>query len=147
MSWIDSENREEMSTCATLAALETVLKNHDYRITKTSFNISATHGGTWSTNGKISNITITDNGQYRHCIDIETAKGYMCSPHRGILATIIQEAEKIEVQQPSPSVIAHDAQNLDTFSARVTKLRIMRENGIITEAEFEQYKAAMLKEI
>ena len=36
MSWIDSENREEMSTCATLAALETVLKNHDYKITKTA---------------------------------------------------------------------------------------------------------------
>ena len=95
MSFIDSEIREECITDASFDALETALKNNKYKVTRTRLQITASHGGTWSTNGKISTITIVDMGTYRQCTDVETAKGYLCKPNSGRLATIVQEAENL----------------------------------------------------
>lgn len=96
MSFIDSEKIEECVTPATFDALERALLNNKYKVVRTKMQITATHGGTWSTNGKISTITIIDLGNYRQCKDVETAKGYLCKPNSGVLAKIIQEAEEYD---------------------------------------------------
>ncbi len=93
MSFIDSENYEELITTASMKRMAEVLENNGYEVTKTKLQITATHGGAWSTNGKISKITVIDQGDYRICRDIETSKGYLMSPNTGVLAALIQEAE------------------------------------------------------
>lgn len=96
MSLIDSENIETCITSATFDDLEKALKSFGYNVTRTKLQITATHGGYWSTNGHLSTITIIDKGDYRECQDIETAKGYMCTPEKGLLAKIINYAESPE---------------------------------------------------
>ena len=94
MSFIDSEKIEECVTPATFDALEKALLDNEYKVTRTKMQITATKGGFW-TNYKISTITIIDLGNYRQCKDVETAKGYLCKPNSGILASIVQKAENI----------------------------------------------------
>lgn len=96
MSFIDSERIETCITDASFDALETALKRNGYQVVRTRLQISATRGGTWSTNGKISSITITERDDLRYCEDKETAKGYLCSPNTGVLAKLVQEAEAIK---------------------------------------------------
>lgn len=96
MSFIDSERIETCITDASFDALETALKRNGYQVVRTRLQISATRGGTWSTNGKISSITILERDGLRYCEDKETAKGYLCSPNTGILAKLVQEAEAIK---------------------------------------------------
>lgn len=96
MSFIDSEHTETCITDASFEALETVLKRNGYQVVRTRLQISATHGGIWSTNGKISSITIIERDGLRYCEDKETAKGYLCSPNTGVLAKLVQEAEAIK---------------------------------------------------
>ncbi len=96
MSFIDSEHIETCITDASFDALETVLKRNGYQVVRTRLQISATYGGTWSTNGKISSITIIERNGLRYCEDKETAKGYLCSPNIGVLAKLVQEAEAIQ---------------------------------------------------
>lgn len=96
MSFIDSERIEICITDAGFDALETVLKRNGYQVVRTRLQISATRGGTWSTNGKISSITILERDGLRYCEDKETAKGYLCSPNTGVLAKLVQEAEAIK---------------------------------------------------
>lgn len=93
MSWIDSTVTEKCITDATMEQLAKTLKSNGYKITKTRLQITATHGGTWSTNGKISTITIIDRGDYRECEDTETSKGWMMRPNTGVLAKIVSQAE------------------------------------------------------
>ncbi len=93
MSFIDSELTEELMTSATMDKMEEVLRENGYNVTRTKFHIAATYGGTWSTNGKISKITVIDQGEYRICRDTETSKGYALKPNSGILEKLIQEAE------------------------------------------------------
>lgn len=96
MSFIDSERIETCITDASFDALETVLKRNGYQVVRTRLQISANRGGTWSTNGKISFITILERDGLRYCEDKETAKGYLCSPNTGVLAKLVQEAEAIK---------------------------------------------------
>lgn len=100
MSWIDSKNIEECITDASFTSLEKALLNNKYKVTRTKMQITATHGGAWTTNNKISTITIIDMGNYRQCKDVETAKGYFNKPKTGVLARIVQEAENIEQRLP-----------------------------------------------
>ena len=93
MSFIDSEKRETCCTDASMDDLEKALKSFGYEVQRTRLQITATHGGYLSTNGHISTITIVDQGNIRACEDIETSKGYMCSPDSGILTQIINCAE------------------------------------------------------
>lgn len=96
MSFIDSERIETCITDASFDALETALKRNGYQVVRTRLQISATRGGTWPTNGKISSITILERDGLRYCEDKETAKGYLCSPNTGVLAKLVQEAEAIK---------------------------------------------------
>lgn len=96
MSFIDSESVETCITSASFNDLEKALKAYGYNVERTKMQITATHGGYWSTNGHISIITITDEGDKRVARDVETAKGYMCQPAKGILAKIINYAESPE---------------------------------------------------
>lgn len=87
-------------------ALEKALEAYGYTIQRTKYQITAIHGGTFSTNGHISTITIIDDGNLRTCQDVETSKGYMCSPERGLLAKIVKYAEtpdsmKTDVTNPT----------------------------------------------
>ena len=93
MSFIDSEARENCYTDATMNDLECALKSFGYDVQRTRLQITAKHGGYWSTNGHLSTITIVDRGDVRYCEDIETSKGYMCMPDSGILAKIVECAE------------------------------------------------------
>jgi hypothetical protein len=93
MSFGTKENIEEMSTTATLDALEEALNDFNYEVVRTKMSISAKHGGIWSTNSHFSYITIVDMGEVRLCKDKETSQGFFSSPNTGVLATIIQKAE------------------------------------------------------
>ena len=93
MSFIDSEVVEECITDASMSALENALRHHGYSVTRTNLQITAKYGGVFKTNGKFSTITIVDMGDYRQCRDLETAKGILFSPKRGVLAKIVAEAE------------------------------------------------------
>ena len=93
MSWIDSKNIEECITNASMNNIEKVLIERGYKVIRTELQITATYGGTFKTNGKISTITVVDRGDYRQCKDVETAKGIFCKPKSGVLAYIVAEAE------------------------------------------------------
>ena len=95
MSFIDSEFVEECITNASMSAIENVLRKRGYSVTRTNLQITARYGGTFKTNGKFSTITVVDMGDYRQCRDLETAKGFLCTPKRGVLAEIIAEAEAL----------------------------------------------------
>lgn len=88
-----------MLTRASLDSLEKALKNFGYKVNRTSTAISATYGGTRSTNGHISTLTINDCIEYRECINKETSQGYLCNPVKGRLAKIIAEAEAIDAHK------------------------------------------------
>jgi hypothetical protein len=95
MSWIDSTVVEKCITDASMDQIEEALINNKYKVIRTRMQITATHGGTWSTNGKFSTIIVIDCGNYRECEDTETSKGWAMRPKTGVLAKIIQEAERI----------------------------------------------------
>lgn len=84
---------EKCITDASMDALEKALEAYGYTIQRTKHQISATHGGTFCTNGHLSVITVTDDGNIRKCQDIETSMGYCSSPERGLLAKIVKYAE------------------------------------------------------
>ena len=96
MSWIDSSNTEECITNASMKNIERTLVKRKYKVTRTNLQITATYGGTFKTNGKISTITVVDCGNYRQCKDVETAKGWLCRPKSGVLAEIVKEAEALK---------------------------------------------------
>lgn len=95
MSFIDSEHREILISDATIENFASVLEKNGYKVIKTKYAVTGTKGGTWSTNGKIDTITIKDNGRYRECEGVYTAKGILCKPHHNVLASIIADAEAI----------------------------------------------------
>ena len=95
MSYIDSENRENLISDASIENFEKILTKNGYKVTKTKYSVTGTKGGTWSTNGKIDTITIRDTGKYRECEGVYTAKGILCRPHSNLLANIIAEAEAL----------------------------------------------------
>jgi len=96
MSFIDSELTENCVTDASFDSLDKALNKFGYKVVRTRLQITATHGGYWKTNGHISTITIIEKDGLRYCEDKETSKGYMCKPHQGVLAQIVQEAESYE---------------------------------------------------
>ena len=75
--------------------IERVLIERGYKVTRTNLQITATYGGVFKTNGKISTITVVDCGNYRQCKDVETAKGRYCTPKTGVLAKIVKETEAL----------------------------------------------------
>lgn len=89
-------NTDTLITTASLDTLERALEEFDYDIQRTKMCITAKHGGTWSTNGHISNIQIIDNGRYRECTNTETSQGSLCNPRTGRLAKIVALAESYE---------------------------------------------------
>ena len=91
----EKRNEEELYTAASLEALEKALIDAGYKVTKTKLSLSASHGGMWSTNGHISNISIVNLGELRKCTKIETSSGWLCKPVSGRLAAIISEAENL----------------------------------------------------
>lgn len=95
MSFIDSKNVEETFTNIPMIFIEYVLEEYGYEITKTRLQLTASYGGTFSTNGHFSVVTIIDDNGRKHCKDVETVKGLLLSPVQGRLSKIIQEAEKL----------------------------------------------------
>ena len=95
MSFIDSENREHLISDASIESFEKVLLRRGYKVIKTKYSVTGRRGGTFSTNGKIDTITIRDNGEYRECEGVYTARGYLCRPHSHLLSEIVAEAEDL----------------------------------------------------
>lgn len=87
------QHTEQLLTDASLDRLQQVLESKGYKVQRTKFSITAQHGGTWSTNGKISRIQITDCGEYRQCTNDEESLGWLMNPKAGRLAEIISIAE------------------------------------------------------
>lgn len=105
MSFIDTQIEETCVTDASMDDLEKALKAYGYTVEKTKYQITAKHGGFFSTNAHLSTITIVDDGNLRTCKDVETAKGYLCSPERGLLAQIVKYAESSELVTGNQPVI------------------------------------------
>lgn len=105
MSWIDSENVERCVTDASMDNLEKVLKLYGYNVQRTKYQIVATHGGTFSTNGHLSTITVVNDGTKRICEDRETAKGEFCRPETGLLIEIIKYAESPEELDTDTNIV------------------------------------------
>jgi len=91
------EHVEKLRTKAYLVCIAKALEQFGYEdIERTSMAITAHYGDTWSTNGHISYIQVSDMGDYRECINTETSEGELCSPESGRLSKIIKYAEDLQ---------------------------------------------------
>lgn len=92
MSLIDSSLIEECATDASMDRIAEVLKENGYKVVRTRMQITAKRESFWSS--KASTITIIDCDNYRQCKDVETSKGLAIKPNSGVLAELIEKAER-----------------------------------------------------
>ena len=65
----------------------------------------------------------------------------------GVVGGAVNDAMNAATQPSQPAQTAQPADNMATFKAKVEKLTVMKEAGMISEDEFNEMKAKLLSEI
>ena len=65
----------------------------------------------------------------------------------GVVGGAVNDAMNAATQPAQPAQTAQTADNMATFKAKVEKLTVMKEAGMISEDEFNEMKAKLLSEI
>ena len=92
MSYIDKTEVVEAYTDATLEALEQILVEFGYKVSKSKISITATLN---AFSGYNSTILIVDQNGIRYCKDTESSKGILLNPKTERLQEIVKKAESL----------------------------------------------------